>query len=140
MQSPAETTPAETQTPDASTGAGSVATDISGATAQLETGATQQSTTEASDASTAETSSAATTATDETTPQTAVVITYKATEGGNVSLEKQELLIETDEVEPVTATAQEGYKFKAWTINGAVVSEETTFVAHRAYEDFVSYF
>ena len=80
-------------------------------------------------------------------------ITYKASEGGKVSVKNETLtwkkITSTDEngAEVVTfeavatkvngsvATAEDGYTFKGWTKNGKVVSEEETFVPAAAKAD-----
>jgi len=67
-----------------------------------------------------------------------IKISFKASEGGSVSMSEQELG-EDDEVEAVTATADEGYEFVNWTKDGEEVStseeftpakEEATYVAN----------
>ena len=67
-----------------------------------------------------------------------IKISFEASEGGSVSMSEQELG-EEDEVEAVTATADEGYEFVNWTKDGEEVStseeftpakEEATYVAN----------
>ena len=67
-----------------------------------------------------------------------IKISFKASEGGSVSDDEQ-TLGEEDEVEAVTATADEGYEFVNWTKDGEEVStskeftpakEEATYVAN----------
>lgn len=92
--------------------------------------------------------------TDEVSEETfTATITYKATEGGSVSLKNESLTwkkitsIDENGEEEVTfeavstevkgslATADEGYTFINWTKNGKVVSEDETFVPAAAKED-----
>ena len=77
---------------------------------------------------------------EEQAEEGAVVITFTATEGGTVSVDKQELLTEEDEIQEVTATADEGYIFKNWTKDGAIVSEDATFTPERESADYVANF
>ncbi len=57
--------------------------------------------------------------------QEIITITYKATEGGSVSVESEEV---TDKAEGSTAEADEGYEFVNWTYDEKVVSEKTEFI------------
>ena len=56
--------------------------------------------------------------------QETITVTYKASEGGSVSVESEDI---TDEAKGSTAEADEGYRFVNWTWDEEVVSEKATF-------------
>ncbi len=67
------------------------------------------------------------------------VITFTASEGGTVSVEKQELLSAETPV-AVEAVAVEGYKFVNWTKQGTEVSTEAAFTPENVAADYVANF
>ncbi|MCR5100709.1 MAG: InlB B-repeat-containing protein, partial [Butyrivibrio sp.] len=64
----------------------------------------------------------------------AIVITYEASEGGEVSSSSEEVTEGVD-IKGSTATADEGYEFVNWTADEEIVSEEATFIPSDVTED-----
>ena len=68
-----------------------------------------------------------------------IKISFKAGKGGSVSVSEQELGAE-DDVEEVTATADEGYEFVNWTKDGKEVSADETFTPAKEAATYVANF
>ena len=68
-----------------------------------------------------------------------IKISFEAGKGGSVSVSEQELGAE-DDVEEVTATADEGYEFVNWTKDGKEVSADETFTPAKEAATYVANF